>query len=454
MNAGDNSDQDIADLTARIEARDAAKADREKMMGAQLRQAVGVLGPLIKDLPATDTYLLAPLAVDAWRTLRDGDPEGYLVYLSAIRQRCGNNIALLVANRVGQGGSSSHALTGYTTAAIWEDYEPQPYLVKKILIPTGLTVLFGQSGHLKSVTAIDLALCVGTGMAFHGIKTRRAGVLYVAGEGHAGIKKRIRAWLIANGLNSASEQPAVFVTNSGVDLIGNSHQLRATVEHAAAVLGVAIEFIIIDTLAANFGAGDENVTADMTRAIAGARAADAQAAIMLVHHTGHGQSDRERGSYSLIAAADYRIQATYDDFSKLLELKWHKSKDDEKPDPMVFQCRKIDIDWQDEDGEELTSVVIELLDGGIMPAQRSAGLGKNEQIAIKSLKALYVRNRKSLEEQGRNPEEARIMVSGWRADCERRGIQRQRWHEVIKSLTSDQLVAIEGVFVALIDGAL
>lgn len=273
-------------------------------------------------------------------------------------------------------------------------------------------------------------------------------MLYVAGEGHAGIKKRIRAWLLARGMDSTSEQPAVYVTSAGADLIGNSEQLRATVAHAAEVLGVAIELVIIDTLAACFGAGDENHAADMGRAIAGARTAEAS--VLLVHHTGHGQIERERGSYALIAAADYRLQATYDEISKLLELKWHKCKDDEKPEPMTFECRKVALEWQDEDGEELTSVVLERLEGASLPhGPRTSGLGKNEQIALKSLRALYARNRKSLEHQGRDPAQARIMLDGWRHDCERRGLSRNRWHEVIKSLTTDRLVVIDEPFALL-----
>lgn len=354
------------------------------------------------------------------------------------------------AKRVGRApGAISEPLPGYTLEAIWDAYEPPKYLVKRLLGPGAVTVLFGQSGHLKSVTAIDLALCVATGTPFHGVRTRRTGVLYVAGEGHAGLKKRIRAWLRSHGMDSASQLPAIFVTNIGADLIGNSEQLKATVAHAAEVIDMAIELIIVDTLAACFGGGDENLSADMSRAISGARAADENAAVLLVHHTGHSQTDRERGSYALIAAADYRIQATYEEASKLLELKWHKCKDDEKPEPMIFESRKVELDWQDEDGEELTSVVLERLEGASIPQERTSGLGKNEQKALKILRTLYARNRKSLEQQGRDPAEAKIMLGGWRNECERLGIARNRWHELIKSLTSDRLVTIDGTFVFL-----
>lgn len=426
-------------------------------MDVRMRQAFACLGPLLKDLPETDSYLLAPQAVDAWRVLRDEDPETFTVYLSAVRAKCGNNVALLVSNRVGPpgagGASSREPLPGYTLAAIWEGYEPPKSLVKGLLGPGAVTVLFGQSGHLKSVTAIDLGLCVGTGTAFHGVKSRRAGVLYVAGEGHAGIKKRIRAWLLAHGMDSASEQPAVYVTSARADLIGNSEQLRATVAHAAEVLGAAIELVIVDTLAACFGAGDEDRAGDMGRAIAGARAAGEDAAVLLVHHTGHNQIDRERGSYALIAAADYRLQATYDEASKLLELKCHKCKDDEKPDPMVFECRKVTLEWQDEDGDELTSVILRRLDGATMPQQgpRVAGLGKNQETAVRTLRGLYAKVRKNLAEQGRDPAEAKVFLDAWRAECLKRGIDRYRFRELLTDLQKPErrVITVDGLFVTL-----
>jgi hypothetical protein len=111
-------------------------------------------------------------------------------------------------------------LPGFPVSEVWGGYTPPSYIVKSILAPAELTVIYGQSQHFKSVVAVELSLCVGTGIEYHGHRVRRAGVLYVAGEGHAGIKKRIRAWMMTRGMNAASEQPAVYVTSAAADLIG------------------------------------------------------------------------------------------------------------------------------------------------------------------------------------------------------------------------------------------
>ena len=279
-----------------------------------------------------------------------------------------------------------------------------------------------------------------------------AGVLYVAGEGHAGIRKRAKAWLISHDMGPDDTQPALYITSQGADLIGNARQVRVTAEHAAEALGVPIELVVFDTLAANFGAGDENKASDMSLAIAGARAAHAEAAVLVVHHTGHGQNDRERGSYALIAAADFRLQATYDEPDRLLTLTWLKCKDDEIPEPMAFERRKVAIEWTDEDGEELTSVVLERLEGAgprhTMP--RGIGkLGKNQEIALKTLTALYARVRRNLELDHRDPDDAFVLTDGWRRSVEKK-IERNRWPEVVKGLQERGLIVIEGPHVRLI----
>lgn len=445
---------EVTELAGRIARND----ERSRALGKELRRAHASIGALLCDLPLAMTDLYMQASIDDLRLLRDESPEEFAFVVSTVGQKCSYAMSRLLADRVGApgigGAASRDPLPGYTLASIWEDYEPPRYLVKCLLAPAAVTVLFGQSGHLKSVTAIDLALCVATGTTFHDIKTRRAGVLYVAGEGHAGIRKRIRAWLMARGMDSTSEQPAVYVTSAGADLTGNPEQLRATVTHAAQALGMPIAVIIVDTLAACFGAADENLSGDMGRAIAGARAADPEAAVLLVHHTGHGNVERERGSYALVAAADYRLQATYDDVVKQLELKWHKCKDDEKPEPMVFECKRVALEWQDEDGVELTSVVLEHLEGAsVSPAKHASELGKHDLVAMKALQALYARNRKALADEGRQPSEAKIRIAEWRGYCEKKGMARQRWYEVIKSLTDGRLVLIDDPFAMLVEAA-
>lgn len=349
---------------------------------------------------------------------------------------------------------SIEPLPGFVASEVWNGYTPAAYVLKHALEPGEPSVLFGQSGHFKSAIAIDMACCAGSGTPFHGIKTRKVGVLYTAGEGHSGIRKRLRAWMIARGMDATSEQPAVYITKAGADLIGNPEQLRLTVDAAADALELPIGLVVIDTLAANFGAGDENHARDMSLAVTNARSAAPEAAILLVHHTGHGAQDRERGSTALIGAATYRLQATYDEQSRLIELQWLKAKDDERPVAIVFGWQKVPLGWEDDDGEELTSIILERLEGATFNrAPQPIGLGKNQDTAIKCLRVLYARARRNLAQQGRDPGDALILTTGWRTACQDKGIKRNRWAEVLRDLQDRKLISIEGPHVTIMETA-
>ena len=345
----------------------------------------------------------------------------------------------------------------FAAADIWSEDKPPQYLLKRLLGPGELTVIFGKSGHLKSVIAVDIAVAVGLGLGFHGIKGRMAPVLYIAGEGHRGIKKRLRARMIAHGFDASSDQPRLLVTSRGGNLIENPEQLRVTVEAAEKTLGDPIGLLIVDTLAANFGAGDENSSGDMTAALTSAREAAPYAANLIIHHTGH-STDRERGSYALQAAADYRLQAAYDAAAKELELKWLKCKDDDMPEPMIFERRVIPVDWTDEDGEEETSVIVERLSASTRPpAEREsrggrlgAGLGANQETVLKILQRLYRLHRKHLEGDARNPADAKVPLSALRsAVLDERHMNRQRFNDAIKALVERGMVLEDSPFVFL-----
>lgn len=360
-----------------------------------------------------------------------------------------------MAPRVARSGPAP--LPGFTATAVWEANYASPEIIKAILGAGQFTTLFGQSGHFKSVVAIDMAMSAGLGLDYQGQRcARRVGVLYVAGEGHTGIRKRMRAWMMARSFDANSDQPSVYVTSQAATLIGHEggEQLRATVDHAAEILGRPIEIVVIDTLAANFGNGDEYHPRDMGLALAGARQAAPTAAVLLVHHTGHGQDERERGSYSLIAAADYRLRASYDAAaSKTIELKWLKVKDDETPKPILFAWQAIGLNWKDDEGEEITSVVLDRLDAASAPQQgpQAVGLGKNQETAMKALRVLYTRARKNLSDQGRDPAKARILISGWRGAVEK-SIDRNRFHEVQAGLEKRGLIIVDDPHVMINDG--
>jgi hypothetical protein len=70
------------------------------------------------------------------------------------------------------------------------------------IIPAGaFAVLFGPSGHGKTFLTLDWAYCVATGIPWYGRQVKAGHVVYVAAEGHAGLRQRRDAWKRARSVD-------------------------------------------------------------------------------------------------------------------------------------------------------------------------------------------------------------------------------------------------------------
>ena len=103
--------------------------------------------------------------------------------------------------------------------------------------------------------------------------------------------------------------------------------------------------IVVDTLARNFGAGDENSTQEMGAFIAAMddmRANWPGAVVLIVHHSGHGEKQRARGAMALKGALDFEYRLEKEDAA--LTLANTKMKDAEPPAEMFFSLDGVDLD--------------------------------------------------------------------------------------------------------------
>jgi hypothetical protein len=114
--------------------------------------------------------------------------------------------------------------------------------------------------------------------------------------------------------------------------------------------------IIIDTLNRNFGDGDENTTKDMTRFVDHLAFLQhhTKACMMVVHHTGKGDSELARGNSSLRAAMDTEMVVR--PLASNIELVCTKQKDAAPFKPSVFNLSVINL-GEDDDGEAIESCV-------------------------------------------------------------------------------------------------
>ena len=233
------------------------------------------------------------------------------------------------------------------------------WLIQSLIEMGTLITLFGASGAGKSFMALDWSCCIATGSDWHGIATERGAVFYIAGEGHSGIRRRLRAWEIHKGIQLkdaplfVSTCPAALMDVTNAEIVANAVEVLAA-KHGNPCL------IVIDTLARNFGVGDENNNSDGGQFI---NNIDVQlrvrfgTAVLIVHHSGHQETDRGRGASALRAAmdAEYCLKLK-DDIRTLI---CTKAKESEKLASISFMLEEVELEgWPDENGQLMTSAVL------------------------------------------------------------------------------------------------
>lgn len=324
--------------------------------------------------------------------------------------------------------------------------KPPEFLIKPWLEKDTLSLSFGDPGCGKSFFAIDMAACVATGSDFHGLQVNQGPVIYIAGEGQNGIGRRFMGWSIVHGINLKAAP--LYLSSIPIGLC-DADQVQAAMDAIDEIAEIAgpPALIVIDTVARNFGSGDENSTADMSRFIAAADQIRSlyHSAVHLVHHTGHGDKSRARGSMALKGAldAEYRLEKDQDG---IVRVKATKMKDAGLPEPMAFEIRGVDLGLKDEDGDMVTSAVLHRVEytQPVAAAQKSGkALGVNQRKALELLERLYAAERKSLMRQGIRPETARVTIERWGAKCKEAGMNRQTVHRIKASLESNGLIVTE-----------
>jgi hypothetical protein len=331
------------------------------------------------------------------------------------------------------------------------------WLVRNYVETDSLALMFGDPGCGKSFAAIDLACCIATGTPWHGNKTTAGAVFYIAGEGQNGLSRRFSAWSIHAGIPLCGAP--LFVSSRPARLYDASAavEVSETVQQIATDCGQSPSLIIIDTLARNFGGADENSAQDMGAFIANLDEhlrARFRACVLIVHHSGHADKRRARGSTALKGALDAEYSVVKDEAS-IVRIEATKMKDAEQPEPIAFRMERIELPLTDDDGEPVHSVALSCVSYTPAPKAGKAGRGKNQTKALQALADLLAEHRDRLERDGQNPSSARVKMEDWRSRLVGMGMNRFQIRDLRDSLKADGRIAIEfGDYVRLCDSPL
>jgi hypothetical protein len=257
--------------------------------------------------------------------------------------------------------------------------EPSP-LVEGLISENSFCVMYGAPGSGKSFCALDIGLSIASGIPWHDKQTQQGSVLYIAGEGVGGLKRRVKAFQYYHGLSSIG---SFYVLQQAVNFRDESSvkRLLKSIDR----VGGDFNAVFVDTVARALPGSDENSATDMGAFV---DACDrvrhhTGAAVVGIHHSGKDMSRGMRGSSALLGAVDTSIEVKNTD--GLICLKNEKQKDHAEHPPIYLKMKEIALI----DG---SSLVLELInsEGGINPLKRPKFGSSRQYAAYQALQNLLI----------------------------------------------------------------
>jgi hypothetical protein len=261
------------------------------------------------------------------------------------------------------------------------------------------------------------------------------------GEGLRGASMRFKALSQKYGKNPKN----IRISRRSINLLDSS--AADEIIKIVTELDFIPDIIIIDTLHRNM-VGDENSSEDMAMYFKSiellARRLDA--AIVTVHHSGHGEKQRSRGSSSIKAAMDAEFCVTKNGDG--ITFSCTKSKDFGFGMDMSFAINQVELEgdvfYDEDDDKQVTSVYLEY-----------QGVATKEKVLSKKLQKAMDSLVLASETIGKERPELSILGSGhvivslseWKPffnEHKELAERRQNFSECRKELLKQELIAVDG----------
>lgn len=308
-----------------------------------------------------------------------------------------------------------------------ENREPE-WLLHHVIEARVVAVLAGPRASFKSFIALDWAMRV----ALAGNP-----VALLSGEG-GGLGRRVKAWMKAFGGSQALRELPVLALERPLNL--NREEEMALLVEAIDKAGIRPSLVVIDTLS-KFSAGmDENSNQEVAAYLAAVSRFIRErydASVLIVAHSGHGDSDRPRGASALMANPDSEfIVRRAAQPNTHVEVTRQRFKDTGELPNLAYEAEVIDLGAADRYGERLTSLVMrQSVAQGEKPISAQAPPGKAQRTILLALR----------ERQKRSETPIVWTIQELRQIGKECGLARSSYHEAVDKLVmSPFLVATMG----------
>jgi RecA-family ATPase len=197
------------------------------------------------------------------------------------------------------------------------DPPPIPWIVPGVLASKAVSLIYGDPGVGKSLTALALAQAITEGGEAMGLQCKKDKVLLLDAEnGKDEIHRRVRALGFESGLYPCE------VTGFSIDV--NFVQLEDHLWHAE-FPGV----LLLDSLRSLWPEGDENDSASVTRLLQAvqALARNLNLAVLIIHHPNKSGGFRGSGALSAVPEIVIKVGRNFRDKDETRRyLKWEKCR--------------------------------------------------------------------------------------------------------------------------------
>jgi hypothetical protein len=277
-------------------------------------------------------------------------------------------------------GGGKHQFRLIRFSAIKLDAAPA-YVVGSLIPREGLILAWGPPKCGKTFWVFDLVMHVALGWEYRSRRVDPGTVVYIACEGERGLAARAEAFRLAKMAEDFVDPP-FFLLTTRLDLPTQVDTLILDI--AAQIPSTPCRVIVLDTLNRSIR-GSESSDEDMSAYVA---AADTlrdrfKCAVIIIHHCGIDAS-RPRGHTSLTGAVEAQIAVKRDASGRIIAtVEW--MKDGPEGDQIVSRLDVIEV-GNDEDGEAVTSCVVEAVDGEPQQQVAVRRFSPKDQIALDALR--------------------------------------------------------------------